>query len=136
MGRLHDQQLNMDLRFHLPSDSASEIKDQADGVDVVLVVPRSAFPITDLPLVLPTWDKLFRQPHRQVCHSQLSSLSLHAWRLFPNICRCRAFLSRLLKLSPLTIELQLQASTSLSSSSSRIGATDSRLTFSTSLFPW
>ncbi len=48
--------------------------------------------------------------HRRVFHNNTSFLNLHAWRLSPNSCRRRDFINTFPKLSPLTIEHQLQTS--------------------------
>ncbi len=126
-----------------PIPRATINKLQADGAEVILVAPawpnQEWFPdllslIVDTPLQLPQWEKLLKQPHRQLFHSQPWVLNLHVWRLSPDISTRKDFLNRLQKLSHHTIELQLQACTNQNKNSSLIGATQNRLINSRPLF--
>ncbi len=71
----------------IPLVRATLNKLQADGAEVILVAPawpnQEWFPdllslIVDMPLQLPIWEKLLKQPHLQLFHSQPWSLNLHA----------------------------------------------------------
>ncbi len=73
-------------------------KFQMDGMDVLLRVPAwhkqqclpNILSILIDPLVrLLLWEKLLKQPHRELFHSQHRTLNLHTWGLSPHISKRR-----------------------------------------------
>ena len=53
--------------------------------------------LTQPPLALPCWDRLFRQPHCSLFHQGVHALNLHAWRLSSVTTESRAFREGLLE---------------------------------------
>ena len=90
--------------------------------------------LTQLPLALPCWDKLLRQPHYSLFHQGVHVLSLHAWRLSSDTTESRAFREELLESCQGSSESIPLDYTSRDGRSSVVGVVEGALLQSTPLF--
>ena len=91
--------------------------------------------LTALPLELPWWPRLLKQPHLDRFHGNVPGLALHAWQLSSEASARRAFRLRLLGGSQLPTDVPLPTSTSPSGQFSGVGVIEGVSLHAIPLFP-
>jgi hypothetical protein len=80
--------------------------------------------LIDLPLELPVFPRLLKQPQSDVYHHDPALFQLHAWRISGDLSKIRAFRQELLRRWRKPKSLQAERSTKGSGGSSQIGVLD------------
>ena len=91
--------------------------------------------LTQLPVALPWWDQLLRQPHFNRFHNGVHALNRHEWRLSSVSSESRAFREDLLLKCPAASAHPHPSCTRRSGRSSVVGVVEGALLQSTPLYP-
>lgn len=118
-------------------------KVQRDRSEMILIAPswpnQEWFPdlldlLVEVPVELPMWHRLLRQPHMNVFHQQPQVLALHAWKLSCSPSKRKAFRSKLPTLLPEVTGQELLHCTKPNGTCSWIGAVGGKSIHSMPLF--